>query len=84
MPCGIVINHVLSTDKAFITLFREIPNEEKLYAMFHPPFDVIKKYRLEPPNIRLFSGAWFDSGDVKLLPDLYRSPVIYVFPVISW
>ena len=76
-----VINHVLSIDKACITLFREIPNEEELYAIFYPPFDVIKKHRLEPPNVGLFSGAKFDSVDVKLIPDLYKSPVIYVFPV---
>ena len=41
-PCGIVINPVLSIDKTCITLFREIPNEEGLYAIFHPPFDVVK------------------------------------------
>ena len=31
---------MLSIGKACITLFREIPNEEELYAIFHPPFDV--------------------------------------------
>ena len=66
-----------------ITLFREIPNEEELYAIFHPPFDVVKKSRLEPPIIGLFSGARSDSVDVKLIPDLYKSPFIYVFPVVS-
>ena len=74
---------MLSIDKACIALFREIPNEEGLYAIFHLPFDVVKKNIFEPPNIGLFSGAIFDSVDVKLIPDLYKSPVIYVFPVIS-
>ena len=35
-PRGRVINHVLSFDKVYITLFREIPNEEEMYAIFHP------------------------------------------------
>ena len=42
IPCGIVINPVLSIDKACITLFREIPNEEELCAIFQPPFDVVR------------------------------------------
>ena len=78
-PCEIIKNPVLSFDKACIILFWEVPNEEELYAIFQPPFDVVEKCGLEPPNMVLFSG---DSVDVKLIPDLYKSPVIYVFPVI--
>ena len=44
-------------DKACITLFREIQIEDELYPIFHPPFDVVKKYRFEPPNIGLFKDA---------------------------
>ena len=54
IPCGIVINPVLLIDKACITLFREIPKEDELYPIFHPPFDVVKEYRFDPPNIGLF------------------------------
>ena len=43
IPCGIVINPVLLIDKSCETLFREIPNEDELYPVFHPPFDVVKK-----------------------------------------
>ena len=34
IPCGIVINPVLSIDKACITLFREIPNEDMILIIY--------------------------------------------------
>ena len=57
IPCGKVINPVLLIDKACITLFREIPNVDELYPIFHPPFYVVKIYRFDPPNIGLFKNA---------------------------
>ena len=32
----------------------------------------------------IFTVFKFHSVDVKLIPGLYKSPVIHVFPVISW
>ena len=32
----------------------------------------------------IFTVFKFDSVVVKLIPDVYKSPVIYVFSVISW
>ena len=31
----------------------------------------------------IFTVFKFDSVDVKLIPDLYKSPVINVFPIVS-
>ena len=35
---------------ACTTLFKEIPNEEAVYPIFQPPFDVLKKYIDDPRN----------------------------------
>ena len=43
------------------------------WYLHHDAFDILTVFK-------------FDSVDsvVKFTPDLYKSPVIYVFPVISW
>ena len=75
IPCGIVINPVLLIDKACISLFREIPNKNELYPIFHPPFDAVQKYRFEPPNIGLFKDAWLLNDDVNEVFVIYDDKV---------
>ena len=48
---------LLFIESAIITLFNEIPKEEDEYEIFQPPFDVLKKYRLEPPKTGLLNNA---------------------------